>query len=74
MTESVSLVVLLLGKFPKTETALQYNTGHLLLLRGGIEQSLSCTAAILWSSVLPIWILIIPDSSIRALENTNRYT
>jgi hypothetical protein len=38
-----------------------------LLLRSGIIQSVSCTAAISWSIVLPIWVLMARDSSISAL-------
>jgi hypothetical protein len=43
------------------------SSSYWLLLRGGIIQSVPCTATIFWSIVLPIRVLIIPDPSISAV-------
>jgi hypothetical protein len=41
---------------------------YCLLLGGGFAQGVPRIATIFWSIVLPIWVLIIPDSSARALR------
>jgi hypothetical protein len=41
--------------------------GYWLLLQGGIVQSVSCIAAILWSVLLPMCVLILRYSPTRAL-------